>query len=173
MPSISDSTTNTTEHTLEDDVNNVETTIMVDILQQEGDKNSGASQFDLLETPKKMNVVQPQEVLKFLAQSDAADEWNTTLGTNDVVGILENVAWMANDETSGFCRVHYRIFESVTTWVQYTNAKQPFYLKWNKAVPEGLTALSKWDRVAKIFKLGSLRDYIMSVYKCPCIQERY
>jgi len=50
---------------------------------------------------------------------------------------------------------------------------QPFYKKWQKASYMGLTALSKWDKVAKIFQLPYLRDYIVLMNECPQVQERY
>ncbi len=37
----------------------------------------------------------------------------------------------------------------------------------------GLTALTKWDKVAKIFQLAYLQDYIDLMNECPAVQERY
>jgi hypothetical protein len=83
-----------------------------------GGNNSGISPIDLLETPKRTNVAPMQEMPQTLAQPDNTDESNTTLATTDVMGIPDNVTYMTHHETSGFCRVHYRMFENITTWMQ-------------------------------------------------------
>ena len=95
-----------------------------------------------------------------------------TLATNNEQP--KDIEWATNDETNDFREVHYLLFENVTTWMQQDDAKKhPFFQKWNKAVYEGLTALTRWARVAKIFKLSYLRDYINLMHECPRIRQRY
>lgn len=108
---------------------------------------------------------------------------NTTLKDVDepsaIVGPTElslprDGTWNTNDETTGFRTVHYRLFESVTVWMQQEgDNKTPFSLKWRKAIFEGLTGLTPWVRVAKIFKLQYLRDYVTLMYECPGIREQF
>jgi len=126
-----------------------------------------------------VEVVHEKENPKLTPKQDnttlkTMDESITTVGTMDNLSLPKDIAWSTDDEATGFRIVHYRMFETVTTWMQQENAnKSPFYLKWRKATYEGLTGLTKWARVAKIFKLAYLRDYVALMYECPKIRERY
>jgi hypothetical protein len=96
------------------------------------------------------------------------------LGTLEHLEIPKDLGCVANDEVKGFRAVHYRLFKSATTWTQQDGVKNhPFTLKWRRAVYEGLNSLTQWERVAKLFKLSSLQDYIDLMYQCPRIQEGY
>jgi hypothetical protein len=57
--------------------------------------------------------------------------------------------------------------------IQETVKNNPFYRKWQKAIYAGLTALTQWGQVAKIFQLAYLQDYIDLMNECPAVQERY
>jgi hypothetical protein len=42
-----------------------------------------------------------------------------------------DIAWSTKDKAPGFPQVHYRLFETITTWTQQEDAdKHPFYMKW-------------------------------------------
>lgn len=94
------------------------------------------------------------------------DESVTTLATTDNLSLPKDSVWSTDDEATGFRPVHYKLFETVTAWMQQDDAsRSPFHLKWQRAIYEGLTGLSKWERLAKIFKLAYLRDYVTLMYK--------
>jgi hypothetical protein len=78
-----DSSNHSTEPTLDADAHK-------DILH-----DTMVSTSELVDTPKKMNVLQPKEVPSFLTQCDGTVESNTTLGTNNIIETPENVAWMS------------------------------------------------------------------------------
>jgi hypothetical protein len=124
-------------------------------------------------TPKQTNVFLPR-VNPLPAPGDETDGPVTTLGTLGNLEIPKDIGLGHNDESTGFRAVHYRLFETATMWTQQDSVKNhPFTLKWRRAVYEGLNSLSKWERVAKLFKLTSLQDYINLMYQCPRIQEDY
>ena len=113
-------------------------------------------------TPKQANTT-----------SKTMDESVTTMGTMDNLSLPQDIVW-GPDAEHGFRAVHYRVFESIEIWMLQDEAKKtPFYQKWRKAIYEGLTALNTWEKVAKIFKLSYLRDYVTLMYECPRIRERY
>jgi hypothetical protein len=100
------------------------------------------------------------------------DETKPTSSEN--LNLPSDSAWNLNNGTSGFSSVHHRIFESVNMWLQQEGTSTTkFGMKWRKAVFEGLTGLTKWERIAKLFKLQYLRDYVTLMYECPYIQARY
>ena len=131
-------------------------------------------QVDTASTPRQTNVFQLEPETPVMAED--TDGSLTTNGSGELIEPLLEVAWAATEEATGFRQVHYRLYETVTTWMQRSDAKRQapvFYLAWQKAVARGLTSLTKWDRVAKLFQLAYLRDYITFMNQCPQIQERY
>ena len=112
-------------------------------------------------TPKQTNIFVPKEVVP----AEDTDGSITTDGLAELAELTDDTAWVATEEATGFPHVHYRMFETVTNWM--------FYLKWQKALYAGLSALSKWERVAKLFQLAYLRDYITLMNECPGGQEHY
>jgi len=124
-------------------------------------------------TPKQTNVFLPW-VNTLPVPGDETDGSVTTMGTLGHLELPKDIGLGPNDEATGFRAVHYRLFETATTWTQQDGVKNhPFTLKWRRAVYEGLNSLSKWERVARLFKLNSYQDYIDLMYQCPRIQEGY
>ena len=120
-------------------------------------------------TPKQTNVC-PTRVS--FGHTDDYDSSTTTGGTLEVKENIQDSAGEITEDSSGFSAVHYRLFDVVTGWMQLEDAKKhPFHLKWQKATFAGLTALTKWDRVAAIFRLSGLRDYVYLMNECPIINE--
>jgi hypothetical protein len=120
-------------------------------------------------TPKQTNVCQARVSV---GHTDDHDGSITTGGTLEVNDTIQESARDTTEDVSGFRLVHYRLFNVVTSWMQQENAKKyPFYLKWQKATFAGLTALTKWERVAEIFKLSGLHDYVSLMNECPKIHE--
>jgi len=134
---------------------------------------SAAVPVDSPHTPKQTNVFLSR-ANPLSAPGDETDGSITTLGTLENLELPKDIGWDGTDEATGFRAVHYRLFESATTWTQHDSVKNhPFTLKWRRAVYEGLDSLSKWERVAKLFKLNSFQDYINLMYECPRIQQGY
>lgn len=122
-------------------------------------------------TPKQANVIQAPVTLTQAADNDDSITTNCTMDTIDPT---QDITWVATEEATGFHQVHYRLFDAVQIWMQNADAKKvPFHLKWQKAVFRGLTALTKWDRVAALFKLSNPRDYITLMNECPGVQEHF
>lgn len=119
-------------------------------------------------TPRQTNVT----ALCDAPQAEATDGLITSDATT---ASINTSAWEAVDEeATGFCQVHFRPFETVTTWTQHDGVRQhPFYKKWQKAVFSGFDSTTKWPRVAKLFKLASFQDYIDLMYECPRVQEHF
>jgi hypothetical protein len=94
-------------------------------------------------------------------------------GMVDISDPTEDVAWVAT-EVTGFHHVHFRLFETVTTWMQEDNvAYHPFYRKRHNAMIQGLDALITWQHVARILHLASIQDYITLMNEFPRVQERF
>jgi len=126
---------------------------------------------DIETTPRQHNIIPT----KGPNTTEDTDGSITTDGITD--GMVETehlLTWMSPETIIGFKEVHYRLFDSVNMWMQQDGVKRhPFYLKWQKAVFTGLTALTKWERVAKIFGLSYLQDYVTLMQECPRIQEQF
>ena len=103
---------------------------------------------------------------------------NMTDPTADIqmanLDLPQDLELQTDEETVGFRHVHYCLYETVAVWMREENAnKSPFYSKWRKAAFDGLTGLTEWDRVAKIFQLQYMREYVELMYECPKIREKY
>jgi hypothetical protein len=119
---------------------------------------------ELDSTPRQHNIVPS----KGLESAEDTDGSITTAGTN------ESVQEIVRETLIGFTHVHYKLFDAVNMWMLHgSNKRHPFYLKWQKAIYAGLSALSKWDRVAKLFGIAYLQDYVTLMHECPCIQEQF
>jgi len=122
-------------------------------------------------TPRQHNLVSNKE-------TDPAEDTDGSITTDDITdGTVDTehvLTWTASEAIIGFKQVHYRLFDSVNMWMQQDSSKHhPFYVKWQKAVYTGLTALTKWERVAKIFGLSYLQDYVTLMHECPRVQEQF
>jgi hypothetical protein len=129
----------------------------------------------LVLTPKHTNVQSLPQVVSVVtgAKEDTSLILIDPPKESDVPEESE-IAWMPDDESPGFRQVHYRLFESITTWYQQAEATtHPFHMKWRKALYLGLVATTPWKTVAKILKLENVKDYIAYMNECPRIQERY
>ncbi len=94
--------------------------------------------------------------------------------THDDIPNDSDIAWSTKDDSPGFRQVHYRLFETITTWVQQIDTdKHPFHIKWWKAIYKGLQATTSWERVAKILNISCLKYYIDFMNECPPVKERY
>jgi len=103
-------------------------------------------------TPEQTNVSLLHET-QLVDDDGDTDLSITTYGTNEGNITMPEISWGISDERTddivGFRKVHYHLFEVTTNWMQQSENKyHPFYLKWQKAIHSGLTALSEWDRVA-------------------------
>lgn len=124
-------------------------------------------------TPKQTNVSLLHET-PLVDDDGDTDPSITTYGTNEGNITMPEISWGISDERTddivGFRKVHYHLFEVTTNWMQQSENKyHPFYLKWQKAIHSGLTALSEWDRVAKLFQLSYVQDYVPLMNQCPHI----
>jgi len=121
-------------------------------------------------TPKQANVSAKKGIAS-VADTDGSSTTNELMDVDDTV--VDELS-LPQDDRPSFEQVHYQLFHTVTDWINDAAAKHhPFYNKWQKAVHGGLTALSNWNRVCKLFKIAYPHDYINLMYECPCIQERY
>mmetsp|Transcript_10383 Transcript_10383/g.14954 ORF Transcript_10383/g.14954 Transcript_10383/m.14954 type:complete len:1057 (-) Transcript_10383:6976-10146(-) len=145
------------------------------------DDVSPAQNDQLILTPKQTNVNALPKTVSLAVSgqhgkhtSDQPNVPNEDASQHDEIPEDVDIAWSVTDDSPGFRQVHYRLFETVTTWFQQDSAKQhPFHTKWRKALFVGLQATTTWDRVAKILKLEYVKDYIAFMNECPRIQERY
>jgi len=140
-------------------------------------ENSVGADEPTMLTPKQTNVNHLPQIVSVSGTGEVVTNpsSNTSVPSKETIH-PENldIAWSITDESPGFRQVHYRLFESVTTWYQQDGAKQhPFYVKWRKALYTGLEATTPWKRVAKILNLEYVKDYITFMKECPRIQERY
>ena len=89
---------------------------------------------NLMDTPKHVNGQSENQNDNSLAQL-TMPAFETSATPTD------NIEWPTDDKTNGFQEVHYRLYASVTTWMQQDDAvKHVFHQKWTKAVFAGLTA---------------------------------
>jgi len=110
-----------------------------------------------------LDTIAPLGQLSFPSQS-----------THDDIPEDAEIAWTTKDDAPGFRQVHYRLFETITTWFQQEETdKHPFYMKWRKATYKGLDATTAWSKVAKILNISYLKDYIAFMNECPRVRERY
>jgi hypothetical protein len=122
-------------------------------------------------TPKQTNVFPPRASV---GNTDDYDGSITTSGTMDHLDPTKDSESVTTEEASGFHLVHYRLVEVVNSWMNQEAAKKyPFFLKWQKAAFAGLDALTKWDRIAQLFKLSGLSNFINLMNECPVIHETY
>jgi hypothetical protein len=107
---------------------------------------------DVSNTPRQNNFTVPKETIpNNIIKVEDTDGSITTDGLEEINDLTEDIPWVNIEETQEFYQVHYYLFDTVNTWVLQENAKNhPFYCKWQKAIYAGLTALTKWDRVAKV-----------------------
>jgi hypothetical protein len=76
-------------------------------------------------TPRQNNATRTQSMMT------RSNIDTSTLGTMDTVGLPKNITLPNNDDTTGFNAVHYRLYASVTIWMQSENAnRNSFYVKW-------------------------------------------
>ena len=159
-----------------------------ELRQRDMDENSSATRLSktnleeheepVVLTPKQTNVNYLPHIVSVTRTNDTVNNASTTSSilTRESTIKAEDtaVAWNITDDSPGFRQVHYRLFESVTTWYQLEHAKQhPFHVKWQKALHGGLQATTPWAHVAKILKLEYVKDYIKFMQECPRINGRY
>ena len=130
---------------------------------------------DIPGTPKQTSVSLLRETV-VVADDNEVDVSITTYDTNEGNTTFPGNSWCAPDDTAdvvlGFRQVHYCLFDTADTWVMQSSIKQhPFSLQWQRAVYGGLMALTEWDRVAKLFKLSTMQDYVNLMNQCPSIQN--
>jgi hypothetical protein len=109
-----------------------------------------------------------------ITQDENTDVSITTDELAETGDLIQDISWVNIEETKGFNQVHYCLFNTINTWaIQETVKNHPFYQKWRRAIYAGLTALTQWGRIAKIFQLTYLQDYINLMNECPAVRERY
>jgi molecular chaperone GrpE (heat shock protein) len=137
----------------------------------EGNDNTtmdGQVPHDIVTTPRQTNVTRDATI------PDDTDGSITSDGIPDLPASTKDRVWTDDEDTTGFRRVHFRLYDEVTIWMQQEHvSNHPFYRKWQRAIFQGLDALTKWPRVAKLFTLTSLQEYIVLMNECPRVQERY
>jgi hypothetical protein len=133
----------------------------------------------LILTPKQTNVnLLPQVVVTNSSTLDTIVPLGQpsfpSQSTHDDIPEDAEIAWTTKDDAPGFRKVHYRLFETITTWFQQEETdRHPFYMKWRKATYKGLDATTAWSKVAKILNISYLKDYIAFMNECPRVRERY
>ena len=100
-------------------------------------------------TPKQTNVnplpqiVSVTNSLHFGDSTPSNQPKHSNMPDHDALPEGNEIAWTTKDEAPGFRQVHYRLFETVTTWFQLEETdKHPFHSTWRKVLYNGLEATS-------------------------------
>jgi hypothetical protein len=93
---------------------------------------------DIVTTPRQTNVTRDAAI------PDDTDGSITSDGIPDLPASMKDHLWTDDEDTTGFRRVHFHLYDEVTIWMQQDHvSNHPFYRKWQRAIFQGLDALTK------------------------------